>query len=133
TYSWKKKRAPLAIGEWDRGTNSITIRERIVDESSASAAEIALRNTAGNMPRVLVPAGDGAHFYGYTIHFSFFEEGFVQREDHEILEDYWFHFPGTIFLQPGEFHPDFGEGGEAEHQQRSDILTRALAASGTSQ
>ena len=120
---------------------SIEIGELIVDESSATRAEIALRNwpaSAGwHLPwinpgaaRVMIPGGDG-HFYGYTIAWPhFWDEGYVpsSRPSELRLERFWWHYPGTVFIPGGGFQPEFAKGAEAEKTQRSEILNRALAA-----
>jgi hypothetical protein len=131
SYAYRKKRPKLAIGEWDYLIGEIRVKERILDESSSARAEIALRNSSERGPRVMVPGGDG-HFYGYTIKFARLESDYTDPAEHwygqepEHIDDWWWHYSGMIVIQGDEFNPNFGAGGEAEHSQRAEILTRAL-------
>jgi hypothetical protein len=112
-----------------RHNAAIQAGELIVDERTASAAEIRLRNIAPQRARVMIPGGDG-HFYGYTIAYpDFWNADYVQPSDPDKmrLERFWWHYPGTVFVPGGGFQPDFAAGGEAERTQRADILQRGLA------
>jgi hypothetical protein len=133
-YAFRLKRPALAIGKWDYRIGDIGIAERLVDETSATRAETALRNTAHHQPRVMIPGGDG-HFYGYTISFPRLEQGYTDPSEHwytnkapQHIDNWWWHYSGIVVIEGGEFQPDFGPGGEAEHAQRAEILARAMAA-----
>lgn len=111
-----------------RHIDAIQAGELLVDERSASAAEIRLRNLAPDRGRVMIPGGDG-HFYGYTIAYpGFWNADYVQPTDPDRmrLERFWWHYPGTVFVPGGGFQADFAAGGEAERTQRAAILQRAL-------
>jgi hypothetical protein len=136
-YAYRTKRAALAIGEWDYGTGPIQVSERVVDEPTASLAEIALRNAPHAGPRVMIPGGDG-HFYGYTIAFPRLEQGYVEPEDKwntnrapEHIDNWWWHYTGTVAIVGGEFQPESGTSsgfaGADERTKRMELLTRALA------
>ena len=144
TYTFYSGEYRFGISQEKHSYGQIVVDELIVDESSATRAEIALRNwpaSAVKRPpksnagaaKVMIPGGDG-HFYGYTIGWPhFWDEDYVQPErstfpNAERLERFWWHYPGTVFIPGGRFQPEFGKGGEAEKTQRSEILSRALAA-----
>ncbi|MGW6129721.1 eCIS core domain-containing protein [Cellulomonas sp. NPDC055163] len=113
-----------------RNLGTIQAGELLVDERSASAAEIRLRNVAPQRGRVMIPGRDG-HFYGYTISYpEFWNADYVQPTDPDKmrLERFWWDYPGTVFMPGGAFQPDFAVGGEAERTQRAEILQRALTA-----
>jgi hypothetical protein len=144
TYTFYSGEDRFGISKEKHFYGEIVVDELIVDESSATRAEIALRNwpaSAVKRPpkanvgaaKVMIPGGDG-HFYGYTIgRPHFWDEDYVQPErstfpDAERLDRFWWHYPGTVFIPAGRFQPEFSKGGEAQKTQRSEILGRALAA-----
>jgi hypothetical protein len=113
-----------------RNIDTIQAGDLLVDERSASAAEIRLRNLSPQQGRVMIPGGDG-HFYGYTIAYpGFWSADYVQPTDPDKmrLERFWWHYPGTVFIPGGAFQADFALGGEAERTQRTEILQRAMTA-----
>jgi hypothetical protein len=133
SYSYRTKRPALAFGEWDYLIGEIQVVDRIVDESSAARAEIALRNSPHRGPRVMIPGGDG-RFYGYTINFPRLEEGYTDPSEHwyqnqppQHIDNWWWQYPGMVVIPGGEFQPEFAPGGEPERAQRQEILTRAMA------
>jgi hypothetical protein len=129
-YAFRSGENRTGIETERHGTGVIQVGEQIVDESSATRAEIALRNSSHRGARVMIPGGDG-HFYGYTISSpNFWDENYVQPTDAraERLENFWWHYPGTVFVAGGQYQPEVGSGGAAERSQRTEILTRTLAA-----
>ncbi len=130
TYEFRAGENRIGIESEQHGTNPIRVGELIVTETSATRAEIALRNSSRRSARVMIPGGDG-NFYGYTIGSpGFWNEGYVQPADPQAqrLQNYWWHYPGTVFIPGGSFQAEFAQGGESEHAQRTEILSRALAA-----
>jgi hypothetical protein len=124
-YAFKQPAPRMALYSTVYGYGVINVTEQLpIDESTATRAEIALRNSAHRGPRVMIPGGDG-HFYGYAIAFPFFETDY--RPGDITLLSYWWQYPGTVFVPGGEYRPEFGAGGTDERAQRADILARALA------
>jgi hypothetical protein len=129
TYEFRSGEDRFGIEEEQHGTAPIYAGDLIVTETSANAAEIALRNSPRVAARVMIPGGDGK-FYGYAIERPhFWDPGYVQPADPKAqrLQNFWWHYPGTIFIPGGTFQPEFGVGGQQERAQRADILNRALA------
>jgi hypothetical protein len=133
SYAYRTKRPKLAFGEWDYGIGEIQVKEKIVDEATAPLAEISLRNAPHAGPRVMIPGGDG-HFYGYTIDFPRLEQGYTEPTEHwytnrppEHIDNWWWHYPGTVVVAGGEFQPESGAGGAGERTRRTEILAQAMA------
>lgn len=130
SYSYFAGENRTGISSEKHNIGTIQVGEMIVDESTSIRAEIALRNSPGTGPRVMIPGGNG-RFYGYTIASpKFWNEGYTQstRPEDERLERFWWHYPGTVFIPGGSFQPEFGKGSAADTTQRAEILNRALAA-----
>ncbi len=127
-YAYRSGENRTGIEKEAHTTASIQVGELIVNETSATRAEIALRNSAQRGGRVMIPGGD-RRFYGYTIvEPHFWDEGYVQPQDPKAkrLETFWWNYPGTVFIGGGEYQPSFGKGGEPEQTQRREILAQAL-------
>ncbi|MDJ0355292.1 DUF4157 domain-containing protein [Paenarthrobacter sp. PH39-S1] len=133
-YSYFSGENRTGISSEKHNIGSIQVGELILDESTATRAETALRNSPRTGPRVMIPGGNG-RFYGYTIASpGFWNEGYVSsgRPEDARLERFWWHYPGTVFIPGGSFQPEFGKGTAAEASQRAEILTKGLAAGITS-
>ena len=122
---------PMALTTPDPQVRDIVAREEITVETTLERAEVATRNSPQRGPRVVVPGGDGK-FYGFTVYMMepFFAEDYqppTSDKPGPALVDYWFIFPGTLFIKGGEYRAEFSTlGGEEQRQQRSDILGKAL-------
>ena len=125
---WPK--APLAAKEPDPRLMPIFVWDTLAVEQDATRAETALRNSPHRGPRVLIPGTDG-NYYALSIRFEFFEEDYTPPKADEqkpTLQNYWFIFPGTVFIKGGEYTPEYAPaetGARREH--RESILRDALA------
>jgi hypothetical protein len=124
-YSYTEPTGPMVLYDTYYRNGAIYVTQQLVDETTATRAETALRNSTHRGPRVMIPGGNG-HFYGYAIRFPYFEEGYDPGRTR--LTNYWWHYPGTIFIQGGEYRPDVGAGGADERNHRTEILNGALTA-----
>lgn len=125
-YVQKEPDAPAVRGRVS--INYITVRERLLVETTRERAEIAARN-ATRLPRVVVPGEDGK-FYVYSVNFPYHDE--AKREQYAsknapTFMSYWWVYPVAVFIRGGEFESDFARGGAGAREQRGDILDAALA------
>ncbi len=125
-YVQKQPDAPAARGRVV--IDYVTVRERLLVETTRERAEIAARN-ATRLPRVVVPGEDGK-FYVYSVNFPYFDE--AKREQYAsknapTFMSYWWVYPVAVFIRGGEFESDFARGGAAAREQRGRLLDAALA------
>jgi hypothetical protein len=125
-YTYEQPAPKMALYSTSYGSGNIFINKQLdIAAPTKAEAELALRNSPYTGPRVMVPGRDGK-FYGYGVQFPFFEAGYTPGE--QKMTNYWWHYPGTVFIPGGEYHAEFGEGKAEEHKQRQAILDSALAA-----
>jgi hypothetical protein len=109
----------------------LKISQTIAEEESFERAERVTRNNHHSRMRVVIP-GTGRQHYGYTI----VTDHRMPRSKHDMdlrqnpMRDpggqfYWY-YPGTIFIGPNEFQPEYAEGNEAAQVHRRNILEAAL-------
>ncbi len=124
---WPK--GPMALTTPDPQLRAIMVWDTIAVEDDARRAETAVRNSPKRGPRVMIPVKDGK-FYGFSIGFEFFDENYVppKADEHKpTLEDYWFIFPGTVFVKGGEYQPEFREPSTPEEKaQKTNLLGNAI-------
>jgi len=110
----------------------IKIWETIANEDSFRAAELATRNQKPDRMRVVIAGGNG-RFYGYSVYApsrlprSKNDIDFRKNPMHDPGGQFFWYYPGTLFIGAGEFRAEFTAGGAAEQEQRRSILTTALA------
>lgn len=106
----------------------ITVREKLLEETTRDRAEIAARNAPTRQPRVVLPGGDGK-FYVFSVNFPYFEEDQQDRyqsADSTKLVSYWWVYPTTVFIRGGEFQSDVPKAAPGDKTQRQDLLKDAL-------
>jgi hypothetical protein len=123
---WPKGR--MALAKPDPRLFPITVWDTLAVESDLARAETAVRNSPLLGPRIVIPGKDGKA-YGFLVEEHMFGpllEG-NRKEGDPVLEDFWFIFPGTVLIRPGEFQPEYrATVTPAEQTQRAQILTTAL-------
>jgi hypothetical protein len=122
------KRTPLALKKPDPNLSELTVWDTLTVESDFALAETAVRNSPERGSRVVIPGKDGKT-YGFSLNDPLFDRLLQgqRKEDDPVLEDFWFIFPGTVLIRPGEFQPEYRAAvTPAERTQRAQILTTAM-------
>jgi hypothetical protein len=125
---WPKGR--MALVTPDPRLFEIMVWDTLAIESDFARAETAVRNSPERGSRVVIPGKDGKT-YGFSLFEAQFDLGRLQgqrKENDPVLEDFWFIFPGTVLIRPGEFQPEYRAAvTPTERTQRAQILTAAMA------
>jgi hypothetical protein len=117
----------------------IRVRKRIAAEDTLEKAEIITRSTEGASQyaglgemRIIVPGTDG-RFYGYTVYLKFHEmsHGKVDVPDPRTMSsdrkgEYFWYYPGTIFINRNEFRMDYAQGSPEAATLRRSLMVSGL-------
>ena len=108
----------------DGSSVQVYIQVLLTEERSLERAELRVRNLPRSGPRILIPGEDG-RWRGYSADFRL-AAGAPEPLDHPEGDFYWY-YPGTVLLRPGDWRPDSGSGSGELAALRRAILTAALA------
>ena len=120
-FFYSKNFDPLPIKVW----------ERVTVESSMEQAERVMRSGNSAYMRIVIPGKDGK-FYGYTVHPKFrsskgkYDNDWRPDPSTDPNGEYFWYYPGTLFINKNEFRMAFPVGGPEAPNQRRDLLTKAL-------
>ncbi|HYO52171.1 hypothetical protein [Archangium sp.] len=109
------------------GGSSVQVHLQVLltEERSLERAELRVRNLPGNGPRVIIHGKDG-RWRGYTAGFRV-AAGAPEPLDQPEGDFYWY-YPGTLFIRPGDWRPGLAGGTGELAALRREILGAALAA-----
>ncbi|MCY1074684.1 hypothetical protein [Archangium lansingense] len=108
----------------DGASVQVYLQVLLTEEYSLERAELRVRNLPGSSPRVLIPGEDG-RWRGYSAGFRL-AAGASEPLEHPEGNYYWY-YPGTVFIHPGDWQPGLGSGTGELTALRREILTTALA------
>jgi hypothetical protein len=126
-FKFKTRDVPVAKGQIS--FDYITIKEKLLVETTRERAEIAARNAATRLPRVILP-GDDDHFHVFSLNFPYFDEAQkakYEEKDGERFYDFWWVYPVTAFVRGGEYQAESAKGTGRDKEQGRDILDEALS------
>ncbi|PTL84589.1 hypothetical protein [Vitiosangium sp. GDMCC 1.1324] len=102
----------------------VQLQKLLLEERSLERAELRLRNLPRSGPRVIIPGEDG-RWRGYSADFRL-AAGAPEPLEHPEGDFYWY-YPGTLFIRPDEWRLGMGSGTGELSALRRAILTTALA------
>jgi hypothetical protein len=108
----------------DGSSVQVYIQALVTEERSLERAELRVRNLPRSGPRIIIPGEDG-RWRGYSADFHL-AAGAPEPLDHPEGDFYWY-YPGTVLIRPGDWRPDSGSGSGELAALRRAILTAALA------
>jgi hypothetical protein len=108
----------------DGASVQVHLQALLTEEDSLERAELRVRNLPRGGPCVLI-AGEDGRWRGYNADFRL-ATGAPEPLEHPEGNYYWY-YPGTVFIRPGEWRPGWGRGTGELAALRRAILTTALA------
>jgi hypothetical protein len=109
----------------DGASVQVHLQVLLTTESSLERAELRVRNLPRGGPRVILPGQDG-RWRGYSADFRRVA-GAPEPLEHPDGDFYWY-YPGTLFIRPGDWREGMGSGTDKLKALRREILEAALAA-----
>jgi hypothetical protein len=102
----------------------VHVQALLTEEHSLERAELRVRNLLRGGPRVLIPGEDG-RWRGYSADFRAAAGAREPLDDPE--GDFYWYYPGTLFIRPGDWRVGMGSGTGKLATLRREILEAALA------
>jgi hypothetical protein len=109
----------------DGASVQVHLQVLLTTESSLERAELRVRNLPRGGPRIIIPGKDG-RWRGYSADFRAAAGAREPLDDPE--GDFYWYYPGTLFIRPGDWREGMGSGTGELPALRREILEAALAA-----
>ncbi|WP_152622575.1 hypothetical protein [Archangium violaceum] len=108
----------------DGSSIQVQLQELLTSESSLERAELRVRNLPHRGSCVIIP-GEDERWRGYRVYFRL-SAGAPEPLAHPEGDFYWY-YPGTLFIRPGDWRPGLGAGTGGLVALRRELLETALA------